>query len=93
MRWDDTVDRGLADALVVSGAGTGKPTDLGKVRAVKAAAGAVPVFLGSGVTAESIEQFLPVADGFIVGTAFKAGGVATNPVDAGRVRELMRRVG
>ena len=90
---DDTVDRGLADALVVSGAGTGKPTDLGKVRAVKAAAGAVPVFLGSGVTAESIEQFLPVADGFIVGTAFKAGGVATNPVDAGRVRELMRRVG
>ena len=94
---DDTVDRGLADALVVSGAGTGKPTDLGKVRAVKAAAmavgtGATPVFLGSGVTADTIGQFLPVADGFIVGTAFKAGGVATNPVDAGRVRELMRRV-
>ena len=90
---DDTIERGLADALVVSGAGTGKPTDLGKVRAVKAAAGAVPVFLGSGVTAESIEQFLPVADGFIVGTAFKAGGIATNPVDAGRVRDLMRHVG
>ena len=90
---DDTIDRGLADALVVSGAGTGKPTDLGKVRAVKAAAGGTPVFLGSGVTADTIEQFLPVADGFIVGTWFKAGGIAANPVDAGRVRELMRRVG
>ena len=94
---DDTIDRGLADALVVSGAGTGKPTDLGKVRAVKGAAlavgkGTTPVFLGSGVTADTIEQFLPVADGFIVGTAFKQGGTATNPVDADRVRELMRRV-
>ena len=89
---DDTIDRGLADALVVSGAGTGKPTDLGKVRAVKAAAGLTPVFLGSGVTADTIEQFLPVADGFIVGTAFKAGGVAANPVDPGRVRDLIRRV-
>src|SRR4051812_28868077 len=27
---DDTLERGLADALVVSGAGTGKPTDLAK---------------------------------------------------------------
>ena len=55
--------------------------------------GQTPIFLGSGVTADTVEQFLPHADGFIVGTAFKAGGVATNPVDAGRVRELMRRVG
>ncbi len=94
---DDTIDRGLADALVVSGAGTGKPTDLGKVKAVKAAARAVgtgltPVFLGSGVTADTVEQFLPFADGFIVGTAFKQGGIAANPVDAGRVRDLMRRL-
>src|SRR5206468_10482953 len=49
---DDTLERGLADALVVSGAGTGKPTDLGKVKAVKAAAGESPVFIGSGIAAE-----------------------------------------
>jgi membrane complex biogenesis BtpA family protein len=87
---DDTIARGLADALVVSGTGTGKPTELGKVQAVKAAAGQTPVYIGSGITAETIANYLPYADGFIVGTAFKIDGVASNPVDAGRVTELMR---
>ena len=87
---DDTIQRGLADALVVSGAGTGKITELTKVQAVKRAAGRTPVFIGSGITADTIGNYLDSADGFIVGTAFKTGGVATNPVDGEKVRELMR---
>jgi membrane complex biogenesis BtpA family protein len=89
---DDTIHRGLAGALVVSGAGTGKPTDLGKVKAVKAAAGKTPVYIGSGITAETIGNYLPFADGFIVGTAFKVDGVATAAVDPDRVSSFMRRV-
>jgi membrane complex biogenesis BtpA family protein len=89
---EDTVHRGLADALVVSGAGTGKPTDLGKVKAVKSAAGKIPVYIGSGITAETIGNYLPYADGFIVGTAFKMDGIATAPVDPERVSAFMRRV-
>jgi predicted TIM-barrel enzyme len=86
----DTVHRGLADAVIVSGSGTGKATDPAHVRAVKAAAGgAVPVYVGSGVTAETVQQFLPHADGFIVGSAFKRGRVASEPVEVERVRELM----
>jgi membrane complex biogenesis BtpA family protein len=87
---DDTLHRGLADALIVSGAGTGKPTDPEKVRAVKQAAGTTPVFLGSGVTPRSLPTLAPHADGFIVGTFFKIDGVATNPVDPARVKELLR---
>jgi membrane complex biogenesis BtpA family protein len=89
---DDTIDRGLADALVVSGAGTGKPTELTKVQAVKAAAGRTPVYIGSGITGDTILNYLEVADGFIVGTAFKKGGIATNPVNGPRVRELMQKL-
>ena len=82
--------RGLADALIVSGAGTGKPTDLEQVRQVKAAAKSAVVLVGSGVTPQSLPALIPRADGFIVGTYFKKEGVATNPVDPQRVRELMR---
>jgi membrane complex biogenesis BtpA family protein len=90
---EDTLHRGLADALVVSGTGTGKPTDPEKVRAVKAAAPGAPVFLGSGVTPQSLPELLPHADGFIVGTYFNRDGIAGNEVDPRRVRALMEALG
>jgi len=89
---DDTIHRGLADGVIVSGAGTGKPTDLAKLQAVKAAAGSTPVYIGSGVKAETIGTFLPHADGFIVGTAFKENGDVANLVEVQRVRELIKRL-
>lgn len=92
---DDTIHRGLADALVVSGAGTGKRTDLQKAKAVKEAASragfVIPVYIGSGVTTQTVDDFLECADGFIVGSAFKRDGDAKNPVDANRVKEFMAR--
>ena len=86
---DDTLRRGLADGLVVSGSGTGKATDPSHVVDVKAAAGTAPVFVGSGVTAQTIQHYLPYADAFIVGTAFKKDGDPRRPVDVARVRELV----
>jgi membrane complex biogenesis BtpA family protein len=85
---DDLVERALADAIVVSGAGTGKKTDPEKVRAVKRVSSKVPVFVGSGITPETIQQF-DAADGFIVGTALKKDGIASNPVELSRVKSLM----
>jgi uncharacterized protein len=86
----DTLHRGLADALIVSGTGTGRPTDPSHVRDVKTAAGgAAPVLVGSGVTARRIPESLPHADGFIIGTAFKPGGDPSRPVDVQLVRELV----
>ena len=85
----DTIHRGLADALIVSGWGTGRPTDPSDAMEVKRAAGAVPVFIGSGVTAETIRQFLPHCDGFIIGSAFKRDGRVEEPVDAARVTAIL----
>ena len=90
---EDTLHRGLADGLIVSGSGTGKATGLDKVRAAKSAAGTVPVFVGSGITAQTIADYVPFADGFIVGTAFKRDGNPSHPVEATRVKELMERLG
>ena len=82
---EDALRRGLANAIIVSGAATGKPTSLDHVREVKAAAGEAPVLVGSGVTAATIRAALDAADGVIVGTSFKHGGV----VSKDRVRELL----
>lgn len=89
---EDTLERGGADAVIVTGSGTGRPTDIEQVRRAKAAAGEAPVLVGSGITAATIEHFLSWADGFIVGTAFKTGGVPANPVEVERVRALMARL-
>lgn len=89
---DDLLERALADAVVVSGAGTGKPTDPAKVAEVKRYAGRVPVFIGSGANVATIKELLPHADGFIVGTSLKKGGSPANPVELVRVKELMKRV-
>ena len=89
---NDLIERALADAVVVSGAGTGKATDPVLARRVKEIAHATPVFIGSGVTPATIGDFRECADGFIVGTSLKKSGVATNPVELARVKALMRAV-
>jgi membrane complex biogenesis BtpA family protein len=87
---EDTLVRGLADALVVSGSGTGKATDPAHVARVKRAAGqAATVFVGSGIDERSLPLYLPDADGFIVGTAFKRDQKASNPVDPDRVARIV----
>lgn len=89
----DVVARGRADGIIVSGTGTGVATsteDLKKARV--ASGGAVPVWIGSGVNPDNLATLFNVADGFIVGSAFKEDGVATNPVDPARVNELISRV-
>jgi hypothetical protein len=88
----DTLERGLADALIVSGSGTGQATSRSDVERVRVACPQAKLLLGSGVTVESIGEFLPLADGFIVGSSLKRGGKVDNPVDQKRVVALARRI-
>ena len=85
----DLVHRGLADALVVSGAATGQVTPLADVKRVRSAVPDVPILIGSGVTAETAAELLSVADGLIVGTSVKRGGDVRQPVERTRVEKLV----
>lgn len=87
-----TVFATLPDAICVSGATAGAPTDSTSVRTVKESAGNVPVFVNTGVTAENVAQHLEVADGAIVGTFFKQGGIFENRADRSRVEAMMAAV-
>lgn len=78
------------DGVIVSGELTGletTPEDL----LVARAATARPVLVGSGVTEESLDRIFDLADGFVVGSAFKHEGRAGNLVDERRVASLMGR--
>lgn len=89
----DTIERGLADALIVSGTGTGRAAAAADVQRVRASCPNAKILLGSGVTVENVCDYLPLADGFIVGTSFKRGGRISSPVDVRRVAALVRALG
>lgn len=86
----DTLERGLADALIISGTGTGVAADIGDVERVRRACPKAKILLGSGFTAQNATKFLEFADGAIVGTSLKVAGKLHNPVDPKRVAELRR---
>ena len=88
----DLADRSGADAIIVSGPATGVAADLADLRVV-AATTSLPVYAGSGVTADSIGVILEVADGVIVGTATKPGGRVEAPVDAMLAQQIVKAAG
>ena len=87
----DVVERGLADAVIVTGSRTGSPPSQKEIRAVKEAV-KVPVIVGSGLTEDNASDLLKYADGAIVGTYLKRDGSIENEVDVKRVRKLMKMV-
>ena len=88
----DLVERGLADALVVTGKRTGEPPSREKLVSVKRAVPKTPILIGSGITLENIGNYLDLCDGFIIGTYFKVNGIVKAPVDLVRVKELISKI-
>ena len=87
---EDTVQRALADAVIVTGEATGKPASLDALRTARAAARGTPVFVGSGATEATVAAIVKAADGVIVGSSLKRDGHISNPVDTERVRRFMQ---
>ena len=88
----DTLERGLADALVVSGTGTGVATDLGDVERVRRACPGARILIGSGITAANATDYLRHADGLIVGSSLKKNGRLEALVDEKRVAALKKAI-
>ncbi len=85
----DTWERGGADALVISGSGTGFGPDLDEAARLRKAVPGARILVGSGASATTLRALADVADGAIVGSSIKVGGIVSNPVDAARARELV----
>ncbi|OWY66625.1 phosphorybosylanthranilate isomerase [cyanobacterium TDX16] len=85
----DTIERGLADAVILSGWATGNPPNLEDLELATAAANGTPVFIGSGADWENISTLMPAADGVIVSSSLKRHGRREQPVDPIRVSQFV----
>ncbi|MGD1858206.1 MAG: photosystem I biogenesis protein BtpA [Leptolyngbyaceae cyanobacterium] len=88
----DTIHRGLADAVIISGSVTGQPPTRQDLTDAKAAAGATPVLVGSGATVDNISKLMHLADGVIVSSSLKRWGQIEQPIDPHRVGQFMEAV-
>ncbi len=85
----ETFERGAADALIVTGSGTGAKTAHEDLEAVRRAVPMAPLYVGSGAEAgEHLRATLSVATGIIVGTAIKVDGKPGGAVDRARAEKF-----
>jgi len=80
----------LCDAIVVTGAGTGKETPIDKIKSFRNIIGDFPLIIGAGLNAENISQ-MEYADGAIVGSCFKPN-TTSDMVDAKLVSKFMKNL-
>jgi uncharacterized protein len=87
---EDTVKRGHADAVIISGPGTGSSPDLDRLETVRDAIGPdARLVIGSGATPDNLDALHAIADTVIVGSYTKQEGSANNPVDPRRAEEMV----
>jgi membrane complex biogenesis BtpA family protein len=84
----DTLLRGLADALIVSGVATGSAPEPEHLLEVHEAAPSAPLLVGSGFDERNARKLLVHASGAIVGTALKKGGLVGERVELERVKRM-----
>jgi membrane complex biogenesis BtpA family protein len=77
-----------ADVCIATGQRTGDAATPDEVAAIKEATG-LPVVIGSGVNADNVGELMRIADGVIIASSLKRGGVWWNPVDPKRVTAFM----
>lgn len=84
----DATERAMADAVLVTGEATGRAASMEQLVAAKRAAGSAPVLVASGATLGSLGSLAGNADGVVVGSALRRGGVAGGPVDEPLAKEF-----
>ncbi|MEH2314074.1 photosystem I biogenesis protein BtpA [Nostoc sp.] len=85
----DTIERGLADGVILSGWATGSPPNLEDLELACDAAAGTPVFIGSGANWENIDTLMQSADGVIVSSSLKRHGRIEQPIDPIRVSQFV----
>jgi membrane complex biogenesis BtpA family protein len=76
----------LADGVIVTGTATGEPTEAADLHDMRSAT-RLPVLVGSGLTSTNLATYA-AADGYIVGSSLKQGGLWSQPLDSAAVRAM-----
>jgi len=84
----DTWHRGRADALIVTGTGTGRPVDRPDLERVRGAVPGCTLWVGSGLCPEQARAISPLVDGAIVGTWLHRDTDLGAPLELERIRAM-----
>jgi uncharacterized protein len=87
---EEIIERGLADALIVTGTKTGSSPELSDLKKIRQALPECSLIAGSGCSKNNITQLLDIADGVIVASSLKQEGLIEQPIDVERVRTLVQ---
>ena len=76
-----------ADAIIVTGQYIGSETPIDIIKKAKKVI-ALPLIEASGVKPENIKEQLEIANGAIIGSSLKEGGILSNPISAELCKEI-----
>jgi uncharacterized protein len=79
----------LADGVIVTSQFTGINPDKDDLMKARRAT-KLPVLIGSGMTPENIQEYMPLADGFIVGSCFRKDGKFLETLEPERLATFMK---
>jgi membrane complex biogenesis BtpA family protein len=74
----------LADGIIVTSKFTGEKPDISDLEKARKSTD-LPLIIGSGMTPDNITEYMPLADGFIVGSTFRKGGKFLEKLDPKRL--------
>jgi len=80
----------LSDGVIITGKQTGVSADVKELEAVNKSV-QIPILVGSGVTLENLETYLPLSDAMIVGSYFKEKGHWANHLQYEKVATFMEK--
>ena len=89
----DALERGMADAIILTGSRTGVAVDMEGLRLLRRNFKDARIIIGSGANPKNVAQLLKYADSVIVGTAVKVDRVTSNPVDGKLLKEFLKAAG
>lgn len=89
---EDACERGLADAVVITGKKTGGEANPDEVIRVKKALPDVPIMVGSGVTVDNVERYFNYIDAIIISSGLNLDGDISKGLDRARAVAFTNKI-
>jgi len=83
----EDIEEAMGDAIIVTGLKTGSPPERCDIELIRKTV-TIPILIGSGLSADNLNDLFPLVDGAIVGSYFKENAKMCNLIDTDRVKRF-----
>ncbi len=89
---EDAYERGLVDAVIITGKKTGGEANPNDAIKIKEALPEVPLIVGSGITIDNLEKYYKYIDAIIISTGLNYDGDISKGIDKARATSFMKKI-